>query len=195
LCWSPTFAFLTINRAVKVGAFDTQSTNMVRPLTEQPTIKFENFEGIFGKVNNSQTFVGTYFYQRPTTRVDSIYGSSGITPKNSNGTYEDTYEFTDLSAIGLGGPYKVGFFLTYQLKNGKRYCGATLSGQEFYVNPVLYVIYSSWVVWTGVGLFLGSFFFIVLFSCFCFKHKRKWYACCTFGKTFQNEYGTSLNYF
>jgi hypothetical protein len=168
---------------------------MVRPLTEQPTIKLKNYIFIFDRVNKSQTFVGTYFYQRPTTRTDSIYGSSGISPKNYNGTFSDIYEFTDLSAVGFGGPYKVGFFLTYELNNGKRYCGSTLASQEFYVNPVLYVIYSSWVVWTGVGLFFGSFVFIVIFSCFCFKHKRKWNACCLFGKTFQTDYGTSLHSF
>ena len=186
---------ITIFVVSVISSYETQTTNMVRPLTTQPIIKFENYSSIYLNVNRSTIFVGTYFHQSPSERVDTIYGSSGINSLNTNTSlpYKDIFQFTDLSVSGLGGPYKVGFLLTYENSVGKRFCIATISNQDIFVNPVLYVIYSSWVVWTGFGLFIGSFFFIIIFSCICFplKNQRKFYGYFMIGKSFQKEYGTS----
>eukprot|EP01080_Neovahlkampfia_damariscottae_P000661 gene661-8162_t len=176
-----------------VNGYDTETTNMVRPLSTQPTIKFENYSSLYMTINKSSIQIGTYFHQKPSDRVDSIYGSSGISAqvRNSTQPYQDEYQFTDLIATGFGGPYKLGFLLSYQDLSGKEFCIATISNQDLYINPVLFVVYSSWIVWTGFGLFIGSFFFIVLFSCVCFKHRRKFYAYGMTGKYFQREYGTN----
>eukprot|EP01080_Neovahlkampfia_damariscottae_P000604 gene604-8108_t len=177
-----------------VRDYGSRAVNLIRPISSQPFLQMLNSNGI--KIFT----IGTYFHRRQGRRTEKVLSRHGyyfsilifyenFLKANLNTT---DIRFTDLTAMGNGNGYKIGFLLQYQDPVSKNtFCDTINSNTELTILDSVSVIYTNPMTWIGFSILIISIFVLTFVPLICkFKDSPKgrslYFRC---GKSLRNIIG------